>query len=99
MSAQGVIREKVRALARRQHGVATRAQLLALGMTRRQIGGRLATGEFSALHRGVYLVGPIAPPFAHEMAAVMACVPNAALSHRSAAHVYEILSYPTNSPR
>lgn len=36
------------------------------------------------LHRGVYLVGPIAPPRAAEMAACLACGPGAAVSHRSA---------------
>jgi hypothetical protein len=42
------------ALAGSQHGVVTRRQLVALGMTARQIGWRLQEGELRSLHRGVY---------------------------------------------
>ena len=45
------------ALARRQHGVVTRAQLLALGFTHDAIMHRLAEGRLHPKWRGVYAVG------------------------------------------
>lgn len=46
------------------------------------------------MHRGVYLLGPIAPPLAREMAAVLACGEGAVLSHRSAAYLHGLLAHP-----
>jgi very-short-patch-repair endonuclease len=44
------------------------------------------------LHRGVYLVGHTVPaPLALETAALLACAPAAALSHRSAAKLWNLL--------
>jgi very-short-patch-repair endonuclease len=74
--------------------VVARWQLLRLGATPGQIDGWVARGRLRPLHAGVYLVGPIVPPHAHEIAAVLACGPNAALSHRSAACLYALLPYP-----
>ncbi|CAA9536986.1 MAG: hypothetical protein AVDCRST_MAG30-4328 [uncultured Solirubrobacteraceae bacterium] len=69
-----------------------RAQLLDAGLTSRQIERRLASGHLHALHRGVYAVGHTAlPPFAHELAALLACGPTAHLSHRTAAVVWRML--------
>lgn len=83
-------------LAARQHGIVTREQLLGLGMTRDGIHRRLRDGRLRRLYRGVYLVGPIAPPHAYATAAVFACGDGAVLSHRSAAHVWELLPYPAH---
>ena len=44
-------------LARRQHGVVGRGQLLGLGMGRRAIDGRLQRGQLHEVFRGVYVVG------------------------------------------
>jgi very-short-patch-repair endonuclease len=44
-------------LARRQHGVVTREQLLALGLTRRGIEHRTARGRLHFVGRGIYAVG------------------------------------------
>lgn len=74
----------------------TRRQLIALGMTARQIGWRLGEGELRSLHRGVYLVGPTTPEHASEMAAVLACGRTACVSHESATHLYALLPYPAN---
>lgn len=70
-------------LAGRQHGVVTRRQLLAAGITRTVIEVRLRRGELRALHAGVYQVGPIAGARLREAAAVLAC--DGVVSHRSAA--------------
>lgn len=86
-------------LARRQHGVATRGQLLELGLGTGAIRYRVDTGRFRRLYRGVYLVGPIAPPLAREMAAVLACGPTALLADRSAGLLWEMLPSPAREPR
>jgi very-short-patch-repair endonuclease len=78
-------------VAHQQHGVLTRKQLLALDFTRKGIQHRLRTGRLRQLAPGVYLVGW--PQLTRErrwMAAVLACGEDAALSHRSAAALWEI---------
>jgi hypothetical protein len=68
-----------------QHGNVTHAQLLALGLTERQIAYRIAIGRLHRVYRGVYSVGrPPKTAHEHAMAAVLACGERAALSHHSA---------------
>jgi hypothetical protein len=72
------------ALATRQHGVVSRGQLLALGLTARAIEHRLNAGWLHPLHRGVYAVGHRrVSGDGRSMAAVLACGCGALLSHRS----------------
>jgi very-short-patch-repair endonuclease len=79
------------ALARRQHWVIMRRQLIALGFTARAIEHRLADGRLHRVHAGVYAVGrPTLTREGYFMAAVLACGEAAALSHQSAAELYEI---------
>jgi very-short-patch-repair endonuclease len=85
-------------IAARQHGVVERQQLLEAGVTRHQIVARLASGRLVELHRGVYLVGAVASPHAHEMAALLAYDLRAALSHRSASALWSLLPYPATAP-
>jgi hypothetical protein len=76
-------------MARRQHAVLTRKDLLGLGFHSRSIEHRLASGRLHPVYRGVYAVGR--PNLTREggwMAAVRACGPDAALSHRSAAALW-----------
>ena len=47
----------IAALAERQHGVVSRRQLEALGLSRHEIGHRVACGRLHLLYRGVYAVG------------------------------------------
>jgi len=75
----------VLALAARQHGVVSAAQLADAGCGRHWIAHRLATGWLNRRHRGVYLVGPLEAPFSAAMAAVLACGDGALLSHHPAA--------------
>jgi len=79
------------ALARRQHGVITRRDLLALGFSPKAIEHRLARGRLHPVARGVYSVGwPRLTREGRWMAAVLACGKGAALSHRSAAALWGI---------
>jgi very-short-patch-repair endonuclease len=75
----------------RQHGVATRAQLLAAGLGPSAVDHRVAAGRLVAVYRGVYRVGPPVATWGREMAAVLACGPASALSHGSAACLLPIL--------
>jgi very-short-patch-repair endonuclease len=83
--------EQIAALAGRQHGIVARAQLAALGISRRAIGHRLERGRLHLLHRGVYAVGHRAVSREGRwMAAVLAMGSEAVLSHRSAAALWGI---------
>jgi very-short-patch-repair endonuclease len=76
-------------LARRQHGAVSREQLLALGFTKSAIEHRLKTGRLHPIRRGIYAVGRRRlDREGRWMAAVLACGPGAALSHRSAAALW-----------
>jgi very-short-patch-repair endonuclease len=78
-------------LTRRQHGVVTRRQLLALGMPSETIRARLETGRLHRLWAGVYAVGrPDVDRLGRLMAATLACGFDARLSHRSAAELWRI---------
>jgi very-short-patch-repair endonuclease len=86
-------------LARRSHGVVTRRQLLAAGVSRREIAHRLATGALLQEHRGVYRVGHRAPSVeARYLAAVLACGDGALLSGRAAAHIWGLLKGAAPAP-
>jgi very-short-patch-repair endonuclease/predicted transcriptional regulator of viral defense system len=94
MGARGDTRLSVSCLAASQHGVVTRRQLVRLGVTARQVEGWVMRGELRRLHRGVYLMGPVATRYTPFMAGVLACGAEAALSHRSGVHLYELLPHP-----
>jgi very-short-patch-repair endonuclease len=78
-------------LSRRQHGVLTRGDLLALGFSDKGIKHRVATGRLHPVAAGVYAVGrPDLTPHGRWMAAVLVCGDDAMLSHRSAAELWGI---------
>jgi very-short-patch-repair endonuclease/predicted transcriptional regulator of viral defense system len=78
-------------IAAKQHGVVTRAQLLAAGFGPDAVTSWLRAGRLYKLHRGVFSVGYLSPsPYAPMMAAVLACGPRSAISHASAATLWEI---------
>src|SRR3954452_17988495 len=78
--------------ASRAHGVVTRAELLAAGVTAEEVRGRLRSGALIRVHKGVYRVGHRAPNVeARYLAAVKACGPGAVLSGRAAAHLYGLV--------
>ena len=81
----------IAALAARQHGVVTRAQLRDLGFKESAIDRRVAAGRLHRAHRGVYAVGHrLLSRHGRWMAAVLACGGGAALSHASAAALWEL---------
>jgi len=83
----------IAALAERQHGVASRAQLLALGLSAEAIDHRVRLGRLHLLHRGVYAVGHRAVTREGRwLTAVLAGGARAALSHRSAAVLWGLLA-------
>src|SRR3954454_1224533 len=74
------------ALAADQHGIVTRSQLLQAGLKNAAITRHVETGRLHRIHRGVYAVGHRNLTLhGHWMAAVLACGPDAALSHTTAA--------------
>ncbi len=78
-----------------QHGLVTREQLLAMGLTARGIQHRCARVRLHRVHGGVYAVGCLVmTTHSRAMAAVLACGPNAVLSHRSAAALWELVPAP-----
>src|SRR3954453_2314843 len=84
--------QRLAALAARQHGVVAHGQLVALGLSSSAIGVWAKRGRLLRVHRGVYAVGHMAlSRNGRFMAAVLACGDGAALSHFSAAVLWEIL--------
>jgi very-short-patch-repair endonuclease len=82
----------IAALAERQHGVVARRQLLSAGLGRGAIDARIGRGQLHRLHHGVYAVGHrLLTRDGRWMAAVLACGSRAALSHRSAAELWQLL--------
>jgi very-short-patch-repair endonuclease len=78
-------------LARRQHGVVTRRQLLELGFSADAINHRIEKGRLHPVSWGVHAVGrPELTRYGRWMAAVLGCGSEAALSHGSAAALWEI---------
>jgi hypothetical protein len=80
---------EIAALAERQHSVVSLSQLRGLCLSARAVQHRAARGRLHRIHRGVYAVGHSKlTGHGHWMAAVLACGPKAALSHRSAAGLW-----------
>src|SRR5918992_2853097 len=79
-------------IAGRTHGVVTRAELRAAGVTEAEIKQRLSSGALLREHRGVYRVGHRAPSKeASYTAAVRACGERAVLSGRAAAFLLGLI--------
>ena len=96
--ATAAVDRRIADLAARQHGVVGARQLLALGLGRGAIEHRVRAGRLHRLHRGVYAVGhPRIASKGRYMAAVLACGPDAVLSHVSAADLWELLDSSASS--
>jgi hypothetical protein len=82
-------------LAAAQDGVVERGQLLALGVSRREIARRLHSRRLIALFPGVYAVGHVhLRPEGHRRAVLLACGSESALSHRSSLAGLDLLEDP-----
>lgn len=85
---------EIRALAERQYGTVARWQLISIGLTGRQVGHRIENGRLVPIRRGVYGVGHRPEGRnAKLMSAVLLCGQGAALSHRSAAAHWGLITW------
>ena len=90
-SASPPVELRLGAIADRQYGLITRAQLLDIGVGRQGIVERVRSKRLRRRYRGVYSVGhAVLRREAHWLAAVLACGPGAVLSHRSGGALWEI---------
>lgn len=91
-------RQPMAALARTagvQHGLFTRAQALAAGVTSKRLTAGVRDGRWERAHRGVYRVaGAPAGALPDLMAAVLAAGPGAVASHRAAAWLWGLVDDP-----
>ena len=86
-------------LASASHGVVTRVELVAAGLTVAEIKSRLRSGVLLREYPGVYRVGHRAPSVeARYLAAVRACGRDAVLSGRAAGHLLGLLTTPPSMP-
>jgi very-short-patch-repair endonuclease len=82
---------RIAELAASQFGVVQRGQLRALGVTDAAIARRVRVGRLHRVRRGVYAVGhPVLGAHGRWLAAVLACGPDAVLSHASAAALWDL---------
>ncbi len=86
------VEQELARIAGAAHGVVTKAELLAAGISVGEIKRRLCSGALLREHRGVYRVGHRAPSVeARYLAAVRACGPGALLCGRAAAFLLGLL--------
>src|SRR5215207_10179723 len=89
MSGKSGTDHAIAASAKRQGGVISCGQLMALGCTRSDIDYRARTGRLHRIHRGVYAVGhQVLGLPGRRWAAVLAYAPDAGLSHAAAGAAY-----------
>jgi hypothetical protein len=93
------VEQELARIADAQHGVVTRAQLLAARVSASGIQRRLRKGTLLPEYPGVYRVGHRAPDVeAGYMAAVLACGEGALLSGRAAGHLFGLLKRGVPAP-
>jgi very-short-patch-repair endonuclease len=89
---KATVEEVLGRIARKQHGVVARKQLLAAGVSKEEIRRRMQKGMLLAVHRGVYRVGHRAPSVeARYLAAVLACGQEAVLSGQAAGWLWGLV--------
>jgi hypothetical protein len=83
---------EVARLCHEQNGVITLSQLEEQGLTVQAVHERLVAGRLHRIHQRVYSLTPdVMTQRGKFMAAVLACGPGAALSHRSAAYLWGLV--------
>ena len=79
-------------LAVRQHGLVTRAQLRAAGLTERQIDCRIGRGQLVVVHEGVYRVPAVRATY--DQAVLAACLATGGVaSHRCAGRLFRLRGF------
>ena len=88
---RGETHARLAELAKRQHGVVSRPQLAAIGLSADTIDRNIARARLHPIHRGVYAVGHRAlTRDARWLAAVLAAGPSAVLGFRSAGALWGV---------
>jgi very-short-patch-repair endonuclease len=89
--------QAIKTLATRPHGIFTTVELEAAGVARASIVDRVRAGRLHRLHRGVYSIVPfhLLRVEGRWLAAVRACGEGAALSHPSAAALWDMRAIPS----
>ena len=91
--------QEIARIAGQQHGIVTRAQLLAAGVSGASITRRIKIGLLIREHRGVFRVGHRAPSHhARYMAAVLACGAGSLLAGRAAGHLIGLIKTSPSVP-
>jgi very-short-patch-repair endonuclease len=78
-------------VAARQQGMITTEQLLNAGLKKQAITRCVASEWLIRRHQGVYQLGVFCGPFGAEAAVLLACGPDAVISHRTAAGLWRLL--------
>src|SRR3954452_17183558 len=91
------VERRIARITDRAQGVATRRELVAAGVSSKQVEHRLATGALRRVYDGVYRTGPLTTE-ARYMAAVKACGEGALLSGPAAAHLFGLIKGPPPPP-
>jgi very-short-patch-repair endonuclease len=95
MGVSADIRARCAAIMARQHGLITRTQALSTGLSRRQLDGRLASGEWRKLMPTVYAPAELFATWHQRV--IAACLwagESAAASHGTAAHLLGFPGFP-----
>ncbi|MCB0829202.1 MAG: type IV toxin-antitoxin system AbiEi family antitoxin domain-containing protein [Solirubrobacterales bacterium] len=93
------IERRIAAIARRQQELITGRQLAALGLRPSTVRSRVAVGRLFRIRRGIFSI--TAPPFTERqlwLGAVLACGPEATLSHEPSAALQGFLSRSPSGP-
>jgi very-short-patch-repair endonuclease len=100
MGGQGRTADEILArLGGRGHGVVTRREVLAAGLSERQVDRRIGRGALIVVHPGVYRVGHRAPSVeARYLAAVKAAGEGAVLSGLAAAYLFGLVKGTAPAP-
>lgn len=76
-------------IADRQHGVVSRVQLVAAGLSHGEVDRSIAAGRLRLMFRGVYSVGhAVVSTEGWCQASLLACGDDSVLGHRTAAHLW-----------
>jgi very-short-patch-repair endonuclease len=84
-------RNRLRALATKQHGLVSRDQMRSLGMSDSAIAHAIRTARLRPIFRGVYSLGAQMTESGRLRAATLACGKKAVISHRSAGALLGLL--------